>query len=174
MLRLFLGQVDPVLDAATCGSRLGEPKGRRLIRQVAEIHEAERPSWSKSGVLRRDGHHCGYRLAPAKTVDHIQPRSRGGRNTWKNTVSACYSCNQRKADLTLAEAGMDLLLRPQVPTWSSTVQRRRSPPARPRLAGPFRDGAIWQHVRFWIGRLEVRALLSERNALVAQRQEARS
>lgn len=69
---------------------------------------------------------------------------------------------------------MDLLLRPQVSTWSSTVQRRPSPPARPRLAGPFRDGAIWQHVRFCIGRLEVRALLSERNALVAQRQEARS
>ncbi|WP_328418349.1 MULTISPECIES: HNH endonuclease [unclassified Micromonospora] len=44
-------------------------------------------------MLRRDGHHCGYRLAPATTVDHIQPRSRGGRNTWKNTVSACYSCN---------------------------------------------------------------------------------
>lgn len=124
---------------------------RMLMRQVAEIHEAEPdriigvfpmpkvlrlvryvvtkwrythgPAWSKSGVLRRDGHRCGYCLGPATTVDHIQPRSRGGRNTWKNTVSACYSCNQRKADLTLSEAGMELKLQPTVPTWSGTLQR---------------------------------------------------
>ncbi|MCI4064524.1 HNH endonuclease [Micromonospora sp. R77] len=124
---------------------------RMLMRQVAEIHEAEPdrhlgifpmprvlrlvryvvtrwrythgPAWSKGGVLRRDGHRCGYCLGPATTVDHILPRSRGGRNTYQNTISACYSCNQRKADRTPAEAGMELLLQPTVPTWSGTLQR---------------------------------------------------
>ncbi|MFI7608745.1 HNH endonuclease [Micromonospora sp. NPDC049366] len=124
---------------------------RMLLRQVAEIHEAEPdrligvfpmpkvlrlvryvvtrwrytngPAWSKSGVLRRDDRRCGYCLGVATTVDHIVPRARGGRNTWQNTISACYSCNQRKADLTLAEAGMQLLLQPSVPTWLGTMQR---------------------------------------------------
>ncbi len=119
---------------------------RMLLRQVAEIHEAEPdrligvfpvprvlrlvryvvtrwryaagPSWSRSGVLRRDGNRCGYCGASATTVDHIRPRSRGGRNTWGNTVAACYPCNQRKADRTPGEAGMRLLVRPLVPTWT--------------------------------------------------------
>src|SRR5690348_7851444 len=90
---------------------------RMLFRQVAVVHEAEPdrligvypvpravrlvayvvtrwrhshgPSWSRAGVLARDGHTCAYCGRPATTVDHLLPRSRGGRNTWKNTVAAC-------------------------------------------------------------------------------------
>ena len=36
------------------------------------------------------------------------PASRGGRSSWDNTVTACYACNQRKADRTPHEAGMKL------------------------------------------------------------------
>ncbi|MFB9545511.1 HNH endonuclease [Micromonospora sagamiensis] len=124
---------------------------RMLMRRVAEIHEAEPdrhlgifpmprvlrlvryvvtrwryrsgPGWSKSGVLRRDGYRCAYCPSTATTVDHILPRSRGGRNSWKNTIGACYACNQRKGDLTPAEAGMELRFPPSVPTWSSMVHR---------------------------------------------------
>ncbi|MGW3608053.1 HNH endonuclease [Micromonospora sp. NPDC005161] len=123
---------------------------RMLMRQVAEIHEAEPdrligvfpmpkvlrlvryvvtkwrytngPTWSKAGVLRRDGHQCGYCAASATTVDHILPRSRGGQNTWRNTVSACAPCNQAKGDRTPAEAGMVLRTRPIVPAWGSLAQ----------------------------------------------------
>ncbi|RKR92653.1 5-methylcytosine-specific restriction endonuclease McrA [Micromonospora pisi] len=124
---------------------------RMLLRQVAEIHEAEPdrligvfpmpkvlrlvryvvtkwrytagPAWSKRGVLNRDGHRCGYCPAAATTVDHILPRSRGGRNTWKNTVASCYDCNQRKGDRTPAEAGMMLRVQPASPTWATLAQR---------------------------------------------------
>jgi hypothetical protein len=54
------------------------------------------PAWSRPGVLARDGHRCGYCGGPASTVDYILPRSRGGRNTWTNTIAACDGCNQRK------------------------------------------------------------------------------
>jgi 5-methylcytosine-specific restriction endonuclease McrA len=81
------------------------------------------PAWSKSGVLARDGRRCGYCSGPASTVDHILPRSRGGGNTWQNTVSACYACNQAKGDRTPAEAGMVLRIKPLVPSWGSLVQR---------------------------------------------------
>jgi 5-methylcytosine-specific restriction endonuclease McrA len=85
-------------------------------------------AWSRRGVLRRDGYRCGYCGVNAGerrgdwvatkmdfTVDHILPRSRGGRNTWSNTICACRGCNQRKGDRTPHEAGMGLLWEPKTP-----------------------------------------------------------
>jgi 5-methylcytosine-specific restriction endonuclease McrA len=124
---------------------------RMLFREVAEVHEAHPnrligiypaprvvrlvryvvtrwrynsgPSWSRPGVLRRDGRICGYCSGHATTIDHILPRSRGGKNTWLNTVAACDGCNQRKADRTPGEAGMVLKVRPYAPTWASATGR---------------------------------------------------
>lgn len=124
---------------------------RMLVRQVAEVHEAvpdrligvfpvpavvrltryvvtkwrytAGPAWSRPGVLARDNRRCGYCPSPATTVDHILPRSRGGRNTWKNTVAACGRCNQRKGDRTPAEAGMVLRVKPTAPSWASLASR---------------------------------------------------
>jgi len=123
---------------------------RMLVRQVAELHEFESdkligvfpkpkvvrlikyvytkwrhtagPTWSRKGVMVRDGRICGYCRGAATTVDHIQPRSRGGRNSWKNTVASCDRCNQHKADRTPAEAGMVLLVKPAAPTWASLAR----------------------------------------------------
>ena len=122
---------------------------RMLLRQVAEVHEAvpdrqigvfpvpravrlvryvvtrwrfgAGPAWSRAGVLARDGRRCAYCGAMASTVDHLLPRSRGGRNTWLNTVAACGPCNQRKDDRTPAEAGMVLRRKPSAPTWASLI-----------------------------------------------------
>ncbi|GAB3176738.1 5-methylcytosine-specific restriction endonuclease McrA [Micromonospora palomenae] len=124
---------------------------RMLCRRVAEIHEAEPdqvigvfpvprvvrlvryvvtrwrfhagPAWSRAAVLRRDDRCCAYCGGPASTIDHILPRSRGGRNTWKNTTAACYACNQRKGDRTPAEAGMPLRREPVTPSWAAFAGR---------------------------------------------------
>jgi 5-methylcytosine-specific restriction endonuclease McrA len=124
---------------------------RMLCRRVAEIHEAEPdrvigvfpvprvvrlvrfvvtrwrfnagPAWSRAGVLRRDARCCAYCGGPASTIDHILPRSRGGRNTWRNTTAACYECNQRKGDRTPVEAGMPLRREPLTPSWASLAGR---------------------------------------------------
>lgn len=66
-------------------------------------------------VLQRDGHRCGYCAGPADTVDHIHPRSRGGRHEWTNVVAACARCNHRKADRLLSEIGWQLLVSPNAP-----------------------------------------------------------
>lgn len=72
--------------------------------------------WSKSGVLRRDGYLCSFcGDNNATSVDHIFPRSRGGRDTWENTCASCQPCNYKKADRTPEEAGMPLLITPIVP-----------------------------------------------------------
>jgi 5-methylcytosine-specific restriction endonuclease McrA len=100
------------------------PKVVRLVRYVyTKWRHTSGPGWSRQGVMARDGRRCGYCRGSASTVDHIQPRSRGGRNSWKNTVAACGPCNQRKADRTPAEAGMALLVTPSTPTWASIAHR---------------------------------------------------
>lgn len=72
-------------------------------------------------VLQRDGHRCAYCTAPADTVDHVHPRSRGGLHEWTNVVAACSRCNHRKADRLLSEIGWQLLIAPTVPRVRSAV-----------------------------------------------------
>lgn len=62
-----------------------------------------------AGILRRDGHACGYCLRKASTVDHVIPRCQGGSSAWSNLVACCLDCNQRKGGRTPDQAGMKLL-----------------------------------------------------------------
>ncbi len=52
-------------------------------------------------VLFRDGYVCKYCGEKGNTVDHIIPRSKGGRTTLSNCVCACKKCNIRKGNLSL-------------------------------------------------------------------------
>lgn len=70
---------------------------------------------SRRGVFARDGGRCAYCRSPAETVDHIMPRSRGGRHAWENVVAACAKCNHRKGDRTPSELGWRLHTVPSVP-----------------------------------------------------------
>ena len=72
---------------------------------------------TRRNILVRDGYQCQYcgRKFSAKelTLDHVMPRSRGGRASWENLVACCSADNRRKADRTPEEAGMPLLRRPR-------------------------------------------------------------
>jgi 5-methylcytosine-specific restriction endonuclease McrA len=70
---------------------------------------------SRRGVLRRDGQRCAYCGLFAGTVDHVLPRSRGGRDTWENLVACCVRCNNSKGDRTPEEMGWTLRSRPFAP-----------------------------------------------------------
>lgn len=78
---------------------------------------------SRKGVLIRDNRICGYCRAPATTIDHVKPRSQGGKNLWENLVSACLKCNHRKRNRTPEEAGMKLLWKPYAPDRSTVGLR---------------------------------------------------
>ena len=96
----------------------------RLVSYVVTRWRHSRgPGWSRAGVLSRDGRHCGYCGGVASTVDHVLPRSRGGANTWENTVAACGRCNQRKGNRTPAEARMPLRSVPRAPGWAELAAR---------------------------------------------------
>lgn len=77
------------------------------------------PGVTKSKLLRRDRYTCAYcaLVFPERDLqcEHIVPESRGGGWTWMNLVSACASCNSRKAARTPEEAGMPLMFTPYVP-----------------------------------------------------------
>jgi len=96
------------------------PKVVRLVRYVVtRWRYSEGPAWSRAGVIRRDVGVCGYCGRPGNTVDHVLPTSRGGKNTWANTVCSCDSCNQSKGDMTPSEAHMSLRIKPTSPSWAS-------------------------------------------------------
>lgn len=60
--------------------------------------------------------YCGQHFKPHRlTIDHVHPRSRGGKNIWMNAVTACYPCNHMKAAKTPEEAHMPLLYLPYIP-----------------------------------------------------------
>ena len=91
------------------------PKIIRMLRYIKVPLRYGPQTWTKAGVLRRDNKSCGYCSKPATTVDHIHPKSRGGGDTWDNTVAACLKCNAKKRDRTPQEAGMTLLIVPKTP-----------------------------------------------------------
>ncbi len=109
------------------------PKVVRLINYVVTRWRfSGGPAWSRAGVLTRDARRCAYCGGGATTIDHVLPRSRGGRNTWLNTVAACGGCNQRKSDRTPHEARMPMRITPVVPSWAHS--RAEDGRAGPRLA----------------------------------------
>lgn len=76
-----------------------------------------KPTLSRKAILLRDRHrcqYCGQRFSPGVlTLDHIHPKSKGGRETFENLVACCPPCNRKKGDKSLEECGMTLLHRPR-------------------------------------------------------------
>jgi 5-methylcytosine-specific restriction endonuclease McrA len=63
------------------------------------------------------------------TFDHVIPRSRGGRTTWENIVTACAPCNLHKGGRTPREAGMHPFHTARRPSMHELQDRgRRFPP----------------------------------------------
>lgn len=80
------------------------------VRPITGVHTRV----TKSALLARDNWTCGWCGLPGDTVDHIVPRSRGGRHEWDNVVTSCLPCNNDKGD---APPDMGALrVRPVAPT----------------------------------------------------------
>jgi hypothetical protein len=77
------------------------------------------PSLNNRALFERDRRTCLYCGNHFKTTlltrDHVLPRAKGGRDNWKNVVTACKACNAKKACRTPTEAHMPLLALPYSP-----------------------------------------------------------
>lgn len=84
--------------------------------------------FSRRNIFERDKNscqYCGRKLAKAElTIDHVVPRSKGGRDTWENLALACVKCNVKKGNRTPREANMPLIRRPIKPHWLPTLGAR--------------------------------------------------
>lgn len=94
---------------------------------------AASPPLTRRNVYLRDGCRCQYCLkafSPDQlTLDHVTPRSKGGKLTWLNTVTACKDCNVRKSDYLiedLPKLGMRLRSSPKAPTFYELQTRARA------------------------------------------------
>lgn len=85
------------------------------LKHYVRVPYRARASLSRRGVFVRDNHECQYCGAPAQNLDHVIPRSRGGKHEWENVVAACIPCNTRKEDRLPRECGMVLRHRPVAP-----------------------------------------------------------
>jgi len=73
---------------------------------------------NRQNIFKRDGGHCQYCGSGRDlTLDHVHPRSRGGKTSWDNLITACKVCNSRKGDNTPEEANMPLRQRPFRPSF---------------------------------------------------------
>jgi len=80
------------------------------------------PPVNRREVLKRDRHTCQYCGSTKQlTLDHVIPRSKGGKHTWDNVVTACERCNGRKGDRTPIQAGMILRTQPKAPAHPAVV-----------------------------------------------------
>ena len=81
-----------------------------------------RVRFSRLNIYARDDDTCQYcaaRLGRSQlNLDHVIPRTLGGRTSWENIVCSCIVCNLRKGGRTPEQAGMKLVRAPSRPRWT--------------------------------------------------------
>jgi 5-methylcytosine-specific restriction endonuclease McrA len=79
---------------------------------------------TRTNIYRRDDHKCVYCGSKNNlTLDHVLPKSRGGKNTWENLVTCCASCNVYKGDRIPEEMNMKMSHKPFKPTYLYFVEK---------------------------------------------------
>ena len=95
---------------------------RVLVLSAYEHLPKGRVRFSRLNIYARDGdicQYCGRKLARNElNLDHVIPRSQGGKTSWENVVCSCVPCNLRKGGRTPDQAHMTLLKRPLRPRWT--------------------------------------------------------
>lgn len=81
--------------------------------------------FSRTNIYARDRNTCQYcgrgKTRAELNLDHVIPRSQGGRTTWENVVCSCVECNRHKGGRTPRQARMRLFRAPQRPRWTPIV-----------------------------------------------------
>ena len=112
------------------------------------IKPVQHTAFTRFNVFLRDRFVCQYcGVGDNLTFDHLVPRSKGGRTTWDNVVTACAPCNLRKSNRLPRVADM----------WPAQL------PVRPTVADLHRNGRrfppnflhhSWQDFLYWDTELE--------------------
>lgn len=86
--------------------------------------------FNRRNIFARDHNRCQYcgKKFPTSelSLDHVIPRSQGGKSTWDNIVCCCLQCNVKKGGKTPHQAGMKLIANPQKPKRSPILSLKLS------------------------------------------------
>jgi 5-methylcytosine-specific restriction endonuclease McrA len=120
------------------GARFAVPAVVRLRRMVRVPFQATAPL-SRRAIQARDGRSCQVVgcARVGQTIDHIVPRSRGGRHEWTNVTLMCVRHNSQKGDRLLHEMGWKLKAEPTAPRGALVLLARAGLDAPPPLWAPF-------------------------------------
>ena len=109
---------------------IGSPSGTVPIPRVIVLTSFDRVPrrqirFSRTNIFSRDQFTCQYcGISPPRSdlnLDHVVPRTQGGRTTWENVVCCCVSCNRNKGGRTPRQAGLRLRRQPARPRWSPVM-----------------------------------------------------
>jgi 5-methylcytosine-specific restriction endonuclease McrA len=107
-------------SVATISRRIRVP--RVLVLSAYEHLPKGRVRFSRLNIYSRDGdtcQYCGRKLPRSElNLDHVVPRSQGGKTSWENVVCSCVPCNLRKGGCTPEQARMKLKKKPLRPRWT--------------------------------------------------------
>ena len=80
---------------------------------------SRKPAFTRFNVFLRDEFQCQYCNSKNNlTFDHILPKSRGGKTTWENVITACSECNTSKGNKMLNELKLSIKKEPFEPSIS--------------------------------------------------------
>lgn len=108
------------------------PKVLRLVSYIKIIRKIK-VVFTRRAVFLRDENTCVYCGKKGKqlnngnvhiTIDHVIPKSKGGRSEFENCVTSCMECNRKKNNKLPHEVGMKLRIKPWHPTFGDLVNSR--------------------------------------------------
>lgn len=95
---------------------------RVLVLSAYEYLPRGKVRFSRLNIYARDNDTCQYcqKQLPRNelNLDHVRPRSQGGKTSWENVVCSCVPCNLKKGGRTPEQAGMHLFKKPVRPRWT--------------------------------------------------------
>lgn len=110
------------------------------------IKPRQKPAFTRFNVFLRDNFTCQYsgeKLPVADlTFDHVIPKSRGGKTTWDNIVTASREANSRKGNKLPSQCKMFPLNKPYAPSYFELQEKGKKLPRR-FLHESWRDYLYW-------------------------------
>jgi len=146
---VFMDRVNIVCeyDQVVCSPSL-EMKLPSVVSLKTYISHQRLPAFTGCNVFLRDLFTCQYcGLKSDLTFDHLIPRSKGGKTTWSNVVTACASCNLKKGGRMCYEAHMYPAQKPFKPDMMTLNRNGRVFP-------PNYLHHSWQDYLYWDTELE--------------------
>jgi 5-methylcytosine-specific restriction endonuclease McrA len=115
-----------IMGVKSVSGKFSVPSIVRLLVTTPWRAHSGRMKFSRKNVHIRDKNlcqYCGIKVGKNATIDHVIPKSKGGKTDYFNCVTSCKACNGEKADRTPEEVGMQLLNAPKRPTFMTLYRR---------------------------------------------------